>query len=135
MTSRVEQWLTDMREYEKFLDSEKVRVRQLLNAADGIESRTNTTEILLELFQDNPAVEFSAADAERELRKRGWVTESGDPVNAVRAALARLKNNGEIETAGRGSYRLFMEPPAPLDDPWGPAPPSTGPADDDEPPF
>lgn len=136
--SQVEQWITDMRVYEGFLNSELRRVRQMLNAADGVESRTNTTEILQEMFQDNPLVEYTAAEAEAELRKRGWVTESNDPVNAVRAALARLKNSGEIESVGRGTFRLVPEDPAPstYDDPWGSAPPVRHtPAADDEPPF
>jgi hypothetical protein len=140
MTSKVEQWVTEMREYETFLDSELRRVRRLINAADGVESRTNTTEILQEMFQDNPGTEYTAAEAEQEMRKRGWVTDSGDPVNAVRAALARLKNLGEIESVGRGRFRLtddtppWEEPSPPLDDPWGSPPPPT-PSVDDEPPF
>jgi hypothetical protein len=110
-TSRIDQIIAEMREYEKYLDSELRRVRLLLNAADGVEIRTNTTEILLEIFQDNPAKEFTAADAERELRKRGWMTESSDAVNAVRAALSRLKNNNDVEQVNRGTYRLYVEPP------------------------
>ena len=138
-TSRVDTWIEELREYDKFLDAEKARIRLLLNAADGAESRTNTTEILQEIFQDNPDVEYTATEAEAELRRRGWVTESTDPVNAVRAALARLKNSGEIESVGRGTFRLVPEEQPSsggYDDPWGSAPPiRTAPAADDEPPF
>lgn len=132
-TSRVDQMIAELREYEKYLDSELRRVRLLLNAADGVETRTNTTEILLEIFQDNPDKEFTAADAERELRKRGWMTESSDAVNAVRAALSRLKNNNDIEQVNRGTYRLYVEPTK--EDPWNSAPPSTPSNYGDEPPF
>ena len=131
-----------MREYETFLDSELRSVRQLLNTADGVETRTNTTEILQEMFQENPGVTYTAAEAESEIRSRGWTTESGDPVNAVRAALARMKSSGEIESVGRGTFRLVVgtpddpwgDPPEP-EDPWAAAPASVGPAADDEPPF
>jgi hypothetical protein len=128
-SSKVDQFIAEMREYEKHLESEMRRVRQLLNAADGVETRTNTTEVLLEMFQEFPGREFTAPDAEKELRRRGWITESGDPVNAVRAALARLKNSNEIEQVGRGMYRLAEE----AKDPWESTPP--GAAYDDEPPF
>jgi hypothetical protein len=138
-TSRVDTWIEELREYDRFLDAEKARIRLLLNAADGVESRTNTTEILQEMFQDSPDVEYTATEAEAELRKRGWVTESTDPVNAVRAALARLKNSGEIESVGRGTFRLVPEDPSPskeYDDPWASMPPvRAAPAVDDEPPF
>ncbi|MFD1531031.1 hypothetical protein [Pseudonocardia aurantiaca] len=127
MISRVDQWLSEMRDYEKHLATELQRVRQLLHAADGSDARTNTTEMLLQLFQDNPGVAYTAAEAEAEIRENGWTTDSADPVNAVRAALTRLKNNNEIESVGRGQFQLRQ------DDPWGSAPP--GPPIDDEPPF
>jgi hypothetical protein len=132
-TSRIDQMIAEIREYEKYLDSELRRVRLLLNAADGVEIRTNTTEILLEIFQEDPAKEFTAADAERELRKRGWMTESSDAVNAVRAALSRLKNNNDVEQVNRGTYRLYVKPPQEV--PWAAAPPSAKSPFDDEPPF
>lgn len=140
-TSRAEKLIADLREYDTYLDAEKARIRPLLNAINGVETRTNTTEILQEMFLDNPTVEYTAADAEAELRQRGWDTDSADPVNAVRAALARLKNSGEIQSAGRGRFMAAQPddeaPPwsssVPNDDPWGSAPPAL-PADD-EPPF
>ena len=141
--------IADLREYDAYLDAEKARIRPLLNAINGVETRTNTTEILQEMFQDNPFVEYTATEAEAELRERGWDTDSADPVNAVRAALARLKNSGEIESVGRGKFmairdaEIVSEPAddawgskAPDDDPWGSAPPAgSGPAADDKPPF
>lgn len=146
MISRVDQMLSDMREYEKHLDSELRRVRRILHAADGVEVRTNTTEMLLELFQENPGDSFTAAEAEEEIRQRGWMTESADPVNAVRAALTRLKNNNEIESVGRGRFQLREESSESSYDPWSSDPPvprqkstlqpaTAVPHADDEPPF
>ncbi len=133
MTSRVDEWLTEMRTYEEHLVTELRRVRHLLQAADNPDARagsSNTTEMVLDLFKENPQDSFTAAEVESEIRSRGWVTDSNDPVNAVRAALNRLKNNNEIElvSSGRGRYTLLVN------DPWGPAPESSGPVDD-EPPF
>lgn len=147
-TSRAEKMIADLREYDAYLDTEKARIRPLLNAINGVETRTNTTEILQEMFLDNPFVEYTASEAEAELRERGWDTDSADPVNAVRAALARLKNSGEIQSVGRGKFLAAPGPEdnapaddpweskAPEDDPWGSAPAaSSKPAVDDEPPF
>ena len=66
-TSRAEKLIADLREYDTYLDAEKARIRPLLNAINGVETRTNTTEILQEMFLDNPTVEYTAADAEAEL--------------------------------------------------------------------
>jgi hypothetical protein len=89
--------------------------------------------VLLELFQDDPDVEYGAADAEAAIRKRGWVTESNEPVNAVRTALARLKNSNDLETTGRGRFRLAAQQPAPADDPWGSSAANSGGMDDESP--
>lgn len=157
-----EQIIEELVAYDRHLDEEKARIRPLLLALQGGPAgRTDTTEVLLELFRERPKAVFTAAEAEAEIRKRGWVTESNDPVNAVRAALNRLKNNNEIEIYGRGRYRLVPEdahdpfidisddegPQTSYDDPWGsdpqPVPVQTGKlemagqvrAADDEPPF
>jgi hypothetical protein len=103
----------------------------MLNAVDGVQPRVNTAEMLLELFEEDPSREFTAAEAEELLTARGWSTESKDKVNAVRASLVRLKNAGDLESVGRGTYRLHRDQ---SDDPWGNAPIRTSEADD-EPPF
>lgn len=160
--SRATELIDGIVAYDKFLDEEKERIRPLLLALRGEAGiRTDTTEVLLEVFRDsNPNTSWTAAEAEAAIRARGWDTESNDPVNAVRAALNRLKNNNEIENVGRGRYRLVPEDDdvfrditdddnsdGPVyEDPWGSPPPpvpeqkstlqpATHVPFDDEPPF
>jgi len=142
MTSRVDEWLVEMRAYETHLDSELRKVRQMLSAIAGVEAKSNTSEMVLDLLRDNAGQAFTAAEVETEIRAQGWVTTSEDPVNAVRATLTRLKNANEIESVGRGQFQFREDEDSdpwgkpPRDDPWGsPPPPTTGPQADDEPPF
>lgn len=158
--SRASELIQELLDYEEFLDAEKERIRPLIRAlrGDGPNSRTDTTEVLMEVLQRHPRHEFTAAEAETMIKERGWTTESNDPTNAVRAALNRLKNLGQVANVGRGLYQLApnesdnVEPDtqSAYDDPWatdapgviGRAEPkgtltmgTAVPHDDDGPPF
>jgi hypothetical protein len=47
------------------------------------------------ILQECPNVEFRVSECVAELRKRGWLPDSNNPANAVRAALERLVTNSD----------------------------------------
>lgn len=153
--SRLDRMVTELREYAEELEEELRRVRRALIALDADEpeeeSSASTLDILFEVFRDYPGKILTAQEATQFMRKAGWITDSKDPVNAVRAAIGRLVERGDVERVEgkRGVFRLKHAthpqaegnptPPDPRqgDDPWGSAPPTlvATASDDDEPPF
>ncbi|MDQ3274288.1 MAG: hypothetical protein M3Q39_04460 [Actinomycetota bacterium] len=159
--SRLDRMVTELRDYAGELETELKRVRRALAALDETEPadsqrpETSTINLVMQVFRDNPDRVLTATETHALMEDRGWVSESKDPINVVRTALARLAASDELERVeGRGRYRLAdtvddddkpnSEPTADDygSDPWASPPPPQPPAatpmrnfDDDEPPF
>ncbi|HXN61381.1 MAG TPA: hypothetical protein VN886_13105 [Acidimicrobiales bacterium] len=69
---------------------------EVLNAADEPpaegeqEGRPRGAEAVHLILQEHPNEELRVSECVGELRKRGWLPDSDNPANAVRAALERL---------------------------------------------
>lgn len=72
------------------------------------------TRMLLDAMRARPGEEFTARRGHDLLVEQGWESESGDPVNVIRASLNVLDRAGEITKLGRGRYACFagVTPPA-----------------------
>jgi hypothetical protein len=82
--------------------AELQRVNAALRAFTG--SRGRTFDLLRACIASYGEVDAHAALV--HLMSHGWEPESrGNPLNAVRSALAHLATNGEIERVSRGVYR------------------------------
>ncbi|MFC4126235.1 hypothetical protein [Nocardia rhizosphaerae] len=128
--SKVDAIVEELREYQRWLASETRRVDRALRALsddDDDESRS-TNEMLLDAFLKAKRP-LSIQDALAMVRKAGWTTDSKDPANVIRAALARMASNGELRRVSdkRGIYAL------PSDDPFADEPPDS--TFDDAPPW
>lgn len=135
--SRVDAIVEELRVYQRWLASEVRRVERALHALsdDDDEETLSTNEMLLEAFKRS-GKPMSIQDAYLRLRKAGWTTESKDPTNVIRAALARMAANGELRRLSdkRGVYALASDDPfedlnppesadelnADTNDPWPP---------------
>lgn len=63
-----------------------------------------TTDIMLTIFKEDER-EWSIPELHHEMLGRGWVTTSKDPINALRAAVGRLYENGEVARVSPGVYK------------------------------
>ncbi|AWK76437.1 hypothetical protein CBI38_34085 (plasmid) [Rhodococcus oxybenzonivorans] len=99
----------ELREYKRWLTSETRRVERALSALSDEEDEDtrSTNEMLLDAFKSNRKP-MTIQDAHLHLRKSGWTTDSKDPANVIRAALARMAANGELRRTSdkRGVYVL-----------------------------
>jgi len=88
-------------------DAELQRVNAALRALGGAENRTLL--LLRACVASEPQVD--ARKAFDYLTACGWQAEArGNPLNAVRTALAHLAGCGEIERVSRGIYRAASVP-------------------------
>jgi hypothetical protein len=78
------------------------------------EERPKGAEAIHLILQEYPNTEYRVSECVAELRKRGWLPESDNPANAVRAALERLVANSEesdvIKIVGRGYVAYSYQP-------------------------
>ena len=64
----------------------------------------------MKLLADDPEKQWDARDLHDAMRAEGWDPQSGDPVNGVRTALARLADRKEIRRVGNGLYQALPPP-------------------------
>jgi hypothetical protein len=76
----------------------------------GAPEPANMLNMLRQIFSDNLDKTYNAVEAEAELKHRGWQTDASDPVNAVRAALSRLNDAGDVYRVNRGRYQSASAP-------------------------
>jgi len=87
-------------------EAELRRVNAALRALEGSPGRT--LDLLRECIARKREVDAHTALA--YLRAHGWQADArGNPLNAVRTALAYLAGCGEIERVSRGLYRVTPE--------------------------
>ena len=107
--SRVDAIVEELREYKRWLASETRRVERALNALSDEEDEDtrSTNEMLLDAFKSTRRP-MTIPEAHMHLKKAGWTTDSKDPANVIRAALARMAANGELQRTSdkRGVYIL-----------------------------
>lgn len=112
--SKVDEIIEELRDYKRWLASEDRRVTRALNALSDHDDEENpsTNEMLLDAFRrvDKP---MTIQEAYLHVKKAGWTTESKDPTNVIRAALARMAANGELRRISdkRGVYALVSDDP------------------------
>lgn len=103
MTTPLTELINKMRTHEAELERELTQVRAMLAAAEGRDTRT--TELLLDVLRDDELhADWTVQDLTAAIAGRGWSTPSTDPVNAVRAALTRLTEQGKVRRVKRGVY-------------------------------
>jgi hypothetical protein len=128
----------NLRDYRKHLLAELKRVETALRAFNALDEgvggaatvrvrtaprpgASGTFDLLRAVFQDDPTGVIDADEAVARITQRGWQSEAGNPLNAVRTALARMVTWDELEREGRGKYRL-ARPPQPESDSTEPEP-------------
>lgn len=101
--SPIDFWLEGLREEEARLVKELAVIRRVLAAA----SDAGTGQTLRDLLTAEPGKVWTAAEVKTALEGRGWASTSTDPVNVVRAHLARGVNEGWLVRLERGQYRFW----------------------------
>ncbi|MGH9101785.1 MAG: hypothetical protein ACRDYD_02200 [Acidimicrobiales bacterium] len=76
------------------------------------ETHRGITDTLLDVLRQHYPEPISARAAWTEIAGHGVRSTSADPVQQLRVILKRLKERGEVETAGRGTglWRLAQAP-------------------------
>lgn len=108
--SKIDEIVADLRAYEAWLGVEMKRVGRALKALaeDDVDSSAapSTSAMLLEVFQKHGPT-LSISEAYHLVRRAGWSTDSKDPMNVIRAAMARMVSTDElVRTDQRGKYAL-----------------------------
>ncbi|MCZ4277383.1 MULTISPECIES: hypothetical protein [Nocardiaceae] len=119
---RLDEIEEQLREYARWLQVELRKTEKAIGALaendeDEEEDSQSLSNLVLQILREAKGHVMTIPEVHAEARRRGWSTDSKDPVNVVRAALARLNKSGELERpdSKRGAYRIRDSSPGVLD--------------------
>jgi hypothetical protein len=78
--------------------------------AAAVRSPGRTPGMILSTMRESEDEVWTAPAMTRALTEQGWATPQADATNAVRTAMARLAQRGDLLRMGSGEYRLPVEP-------------------------
>lgn len=118
---RLDEIEEQLREYARWLQVELRKTERAINALaatddDEDDGGQSLSDLVLHILREANGRIMTIQDVYSEARRRGWDSESKDPVNVVRAALARLTQSGELlRSDKRGTYRIRESTPDAVD--------------------